>query len=236
MSKDLPRGCDRYRGVVDPGRESAEERREASGRPVVGFDAGPGDRPAPREVTIRDGTSLVIRPLLSGDRDELARAYEALSEESRRRRFFSPPSRLSESLLDFLTDLDFDRRFALVAQLRDHPEQPGLGVARWVRDRHDPTRAEAAVTVVDRWQGRGVGTQLLLALVDAAGERGITTFTADVLWDNRTLLDTLRQVGARIEPAEPGIARVEFDLPARGAELAGTALHRLLATWAAPPD
>lgn len=172
-------------------------------------NAGDGsiDRPSAREVTTRDGTPLVIRALLPSDREELARGYLELSDESRRRRFFSPPARLSDALLDYLTELDFDRRFALVAHLRDDPDQQGLGVARWVRSREDPTSAEAAVTVADRWQSRGIGTELLLALVEAAAERGITTFVADVLWDNRTLLDTLRQLGARVGPAEPGVAR-----------------------------
>jgi acetyltransferase len=214
--------------VVDPRGEPVEERQEGSGRPLDGTDAGRGDLPPPREATTRDGTTLSIRPLLASDRDELARGYEQLSAESRRRRFFSPPSRLSDSLLDYLTELDFDRRFALVAHLRDDPDQQGIGVARWVRDRRDPTKAEAAVTVVDGWQGRGVGTQLLLALVDAAAERGITTFVADVLWENRTLLDTLRRLGARVEATEPGVARVEFDVPAPGTDLDGTAIHRML--------
>lgn len=171
---------------------------------------------------------MVIRPLLANDREELAHGYDELSERSRRRRFFAPPTRLSASLLDYLTDLDFDQRFALVAQLGEGDERQGVGVARWVRDRTDPTRAEAAVTVADQWQGRGIGTQLLLALVEDAADRGITAFVADVLWENKALLGSLRELGARVSPSEPGVARVEFDLPEPGADLAGTAIHRLL--------
>jgi GNAT superfamily N-acetyltransferase len=218
---------------VDPGRESAADRREGSGRPVDGTDGRPVDPPTPLEATARDGTALVIGPLLARDRQELARGYEQLSEESRRRRFFSPPSRLSDAQLDYLTELDFDQHFALAARLRDGPGQPGLGVGRWIRDPDDRTKAEAAVTVADRWQGRGIGTELLKALVQSAAERGVTTFTADVLWENTTLLDTLRQLGARVRASEPGLARVEFDLPAPGADLAGTAMHRLLVVSAA---
>lgn len=184
--------------------------------------------PAPREATLRDGTPLVIRPLLPSDRDELAQGYEVLSVDSRRKRFFSPPKRLSQSLLDYLTELDFDQRFAWVAQLRDVPDPQGLGIARWVRDHDDPTKADAAVTVADEWQGRGLGTQLLLALVEAAAERGIETFVADVLWENDAVLEPLRERGARIFPTEPGLARVEFDLPPPGTDLKQTAMHRML--------
>jgi GNAT superfamily N-acetyltransferase len=209
---------------VDSGDEAPEGGRD---RPDRSGDRGTPP-PRPRGARARDGTALVIRPLRPSDRRELAVGYDQLSDESRRRRFFSPPNRLSEPLLDYLTELDFDRHVALVAQVGDGPGQEGIGVARWIRDRDDPSRAEAAVTVADRWQGRGIGTQLLLALVEEAAERGITTFVADVLWSNRTLLDTLRELGARVEPSEPGVARVEFDLPPPGADLGGTAMHRML--------
>ena len=78
--------------------------------------------------------------------------------------------------------------------------------------------------------GYGVGA---LALVEAATERGITTFVADVLWENTVLLDALRDLGATIVPLEPGVARVEFDLPEPGVDLTGTAIHRLLVATAA---
>ncbi len=179
----------------------------------------------PRSVVLRDGSVLILRALEPSDRDRLAAAYELLSEESRRRRFFSPPKHLSARYLDYLTNLDGDRQFAVVAFEPNDPER-GLGIARWVRDQHDPARAEPAVAVLDLWQRRGLGTQLLLALIDVAKARGITTFVADVLWENDAIIDPLRELGARISASEPGVARVEFDLPD---QLAGTALHRMLA-------
>lgn len=222
---------------VDPAEEHGEEVGEEDGPrpgdPDQAAEGPPVEPPPPRTGVLRDGTPLTIRPLLPSDREELALGYLELSEESKRRRFFSPPKRLSESLLDYLTQLDYDQRFAWVAHLRDDPEQRGLGVARWVRSRDDPTKADAAVTVADEWQGRGLGTQLLMALIDAATKRGITTFVADILWENDVLLDSLRQLGARVAPSEPGMARVEFDLPRSDTELAGSAVHRMLIEAAA---
>lgn len=189
--------------------------------------------PPPKDVTLRDGTVVTIRPVLPSDREAITAGYAELSERSKRRRFVSPPTRLSPSLLDYLTELDYDERFALGAHLRDDQEQRGLGVARWVRLGEDRTKADAAVTVIDAWQGLGLGTQLLLALIDAAALRGITSFVADILWENDQLLSTLRGLGARVTPSEPGLARVEFDLPDPSTELAGTSVHRLLVESAA---
>lgn len=171
--------------------------------------------------------TIVIRLLLRGDRTQLQQAYEHLSEASKQLRFFLPPKHLSEAHLAYLTDLDYDKRFALAAYDRDDPTQRGLGVARWVRDHDDQTRAEAAVVVIDEMQGRGIGTALLRCLVGEAVALGITTFTADIRWDNRLLLDKLAGLGAAIRPAEPGVADVELHLPITDDDLGGPALHHL---------
>ncbi len=169
-----------------------------------------------------------MRLLLRSDSNELRDAYEELSETSRRLRFFVPPKHLSESHLEYLTSLDYERRFAVVAFERDDPSEEGLGVARWIRSQEDATKAEAAVVVRDHYQRRGLGNALLGTLVDEARKLGITTFTADVLWDNRVLLDKLVSLGATLKPTEPGVVSIELRLPDSAADLHGTALHQLL--------
>jgi RimJ/RimL family protein N-acetyltransferase len=77
--------------------------------------------------------------------------------------------------------VDGHERVALVARGVDgHP----IGIARFVRDSEDPTTAEAAVTVVDAWQHRGIGTRLARALADRARELGITRISLVVAHDN----------------------------------------------------
>lgn len=159
-----------------------------------------------------DGGRVLVRPLLYSDRNELAEGFEKLSDASRRSRFFNAPERLSGKLLEYLTNLDYQNRFAWAARALDDPGTPGIGVARYIRDDHDPTVAEAAVTVIDEYQGRGVGSLLLRLLTEEAYRRGIRTFVGNVLWENDRLLDALRASGARISADEPGIARMEVDL------------------------
>jgi GNAT superfamily N-acetyltransferase len=64
-----------------------------------------------------------------------------------------------------------------------------------VRDVDDPTHAELAITVLDRWQGRGLGRVLLDAVADRARDEGITCLTAEVLSENRPMLGLLRRAG-----------------------------------------
>lgn len=162
---------------------------------------------------LADGTRVLIRPLIYSDRRRLAEGYALLSAESRRLRFFSAPDELSDEDLEYLANLDYRDHFAWAAFGIDSPGTPGLGVARYIRDPNRPTTAEAAVTVLDEYQHRGLGTLLLLMLVDEASRNGITSFVNYVMWENEELLDELRAAGGRVEPDEPGVARVEIDFP-----------------------
>lgn len=178
--------------------------------------------------TLRDGGRILVRPLRASDAPELAAQYEELSPESRRLRFFNAPEHLSGPVLDYLVDLDGLNRFALAAWMIDEPGQPGVGVARYARDQDDPSSAEAAVTVLDAYCNRGIGRILLTSLVDEARTRGITTFTASVMWENEALLESLRAYGAVVTPDEPGVAAVSVELPGDSEELHGSALYRVL--------
>ena len=187
-------------------------------------------------VTLADGGRIRIRPLVGSDRAELAQRYLELSPEARRLRFFNAPDHLSDRLLDYLMDVDGDDRCALVAQAIDDEASPGVGLARWVRDRDDPSAAEAAVTVLDAYQHRGIATVLLRELADEARRHGISTFTACVMWENRELLDGLRAFGAVVTPSEPGVAEVRIELPEPDVALPESQLHRVLRVFAARID
>lgn len=184
--------------------------------------------PSPHVHALRDGGRVLVRPLEPADREELVARYEALSPRTQRLRFVSAPTHLSGALLDHLLDVDFVDRYALVATLIDEPGRPSVGVARFFRSHQDPSLADAAVTVVDEHQGRGIGTLLLTELVAAAMAAGIGCFTADVLWDNHDLLASLRAVGAVVAPGEPGLASVRVAVPSSIAELRSSALYEVM--------
>jgi RimJ/RimL family protein N-acetyltransferase len=181
-------------------------------------------------VSLRDGSSVILRPAVPTDRDLLLAGFERLSPESRYRRFFSPMKRMSSSLLDYLTSLDYRDHFAwaaLSAEPGPDGRPLGVGVSRYIR-LEDPQAAEMAVTVVDDWQGRGLGRVLLDALVMEALENGITRLEGDVLVENRPMQELLRRAGATFRAAELGVLRFSIDLPARDEALRGDPLGDLL--------
>lgn len=166
-----------------------------------------------REDRLRDGTPVVLRSIRPSDREHLAAAFERLSPASRYLRFHTELDRLSGTQLDFLTRVDHHDHEAVVALDPTAPDQPGLGVARYVRDTDEPSIAEAAVTVADEHQGRGVGTLLLGALAARARAAGIAAFRSYVLDGNTMMLRVFDDLGATRRRDAGGPWRVDLDLP-----------------------
>jgi len=167
------------------------------------------------EATLRDGSRVKVRPVRRSDAGLLLRGFERLSEESRYRRFLCSMPELSESMVRYLTDVDHHDHEAVVAL--DPGTGEGVGVARYVRDSAEPTRAEAAVTVIDDWQGRGLGTLLLELMAVRAREEGINRFTALMLASNDEMMELLESLGpVRVVDREAGTVEVEAPLPAGG--------------------
>jgi GNAT superfamily N-acetyltransferase len=168
------------------------------------------------ELTLRDGTPALIWPLLDTDRDLLQQGYAELSAASRRSRFLTELPELSEALLRSLVD-DVDGSDHVAVVLTVLPPDGGarpIGVARLVRDPQEPAMADVAVTVLDAWQGQGVGAHLLADLSARAAEHSVTRLRADVLRANDRALRLLRRGGWRAVEAEGVMVTLERPLTA----------------------
>ena len=154
-----------------------------------------------------------LRPITPDDRDRLAQAFTLLSPRSRYLRFHHPLSQLSDEHLRYLTEVDGRDHAALVAEDADRPEHPGIAVARYIRIDDEPEVAEAAITVIDEYQGRGVGTLMLRHLARVAGRNGVHHLRNYVLADNRPMLDALDAVGGQRHDEGGGVYRIDVPLP-----------------------
>lgn len=163
------------------------------------------------EARLRDGAPVLVRPIGPADRQLIKEGFLSLSEESRLRRFLVPTSILTEQELDRLTHLDYWDHFAWGA-LRSDPPREGIGVARYVRLPGEPRVAEAAVTVLDDYQRRGLGTLLLGLLSAAALTAGIVAFRAFVSEENVPMRTLLAGLGTRTEFDSPGLLCIEIPL------------------------
>lgn len=159
-------------------------------------------------VVLDDGTRVLIRPIRAGDKRLLQEGIQRLSPQSRYLRFLHYLERLTAAELRYLTEIDYRDHFAWVAISLDQPDQIGLGVARYIRDKTRPTQAEAAVAVIDDYQGRGLGRLLLTRLADSARENGVDAFIAYLAPESPVVNHLLQNVAAATTSNEDGLVKV----------------------------
>lgn len=161
------------------------------------------------------GGRVVLRPIRASDVDDLRQGFERLSDRSRYLRFFTPLQKLPADWATRLTNLDHRTHRAWVAYDPDADAPPpglGVGVARLVELPDDPTSAEAAISVTDDYQGRGIGRVLLEIVTGTATAAGYTTLVTNVLRENSRMLDLVDRMGGTKRRIGDG-ASVRIEIP-----------------------
>lgn len=176
--------------------------------------------------TLRDGTRMVIRPIRPEDRQIEQDFVHNLSDESRYFRFFNALRDLSETVLTRFTQVDYDKKMALIAAICENGRETEIGVARYSTN-PDGRSCEFAIAVVDAWQRRGIGSRLMHSLMDAARARGLGTMEGWVLSGNAGMQAMMDGLGFTIyaDAGDPSLRHVVKNLATRDIP-AGTAANR----------
>jgi GNAT superfamily N-acetyltransferase len=149
------------------------------------------------EDTVRDGGAIVIRAIRPDDKERLREHARGLSSESVYHRFMAYKRELSDEDLRRFTELDFDQHVGIAAMVSEEGCEHIVGIGRYFRTSKE--RGEAAFSVIDKHQGRGIGTLLLVHLSRIARRKGIREFEADVLGDNVHMLDVIAASGFKVQ-------------------------------------
>lgn len=163
---------------------------------------------------LADGNEIIIRPIRPEDAELLQEFVRGLSEESRYFRFISTIQELSPRTVARMTQIDYDREMALIAVLPgEGGRETELGAARYVTN-PDGVTCEFALVVADAWQGKGIGSRLMHALMDVARDAGLTGIVGDVLSNNANMLRLMAKLGFAAEnnPEDPTLKRVHRPL------------------------
>ena len=166
-----------------------------------------------RDVILRDGTTLRLRPPHAADSQALLEFFAGLSERSRYLRFHGLPE-LGRGLVEPWVEPNWTDIGSLIGALGDPGEERVVALASYARLR-EPHTAEVAFAVADDLQGRGVGTRLLEQLAALAGEAGIERFVAVVMPENRPMLAVFEDAGFKVGRAlDGGEIEVRFPIAA----------------------
>jgi len=161
-------------------------------------------------LTSDQGLPILLRAVLPEDKWRFVEGLTRLSPAARFQRFFTPIKRLTEEQLEYLTEIDQVQHVAWGLCDRSAPGQPGIGVARYVVTEDGGDIGDVAVTIIDEFQGHGLGRLLLAAMCLLAEDNGIRAFRGDVHWRNERVQNWLGKLGAT---SRRDGKRVVMDLP-----------------------
>jgi acetyltransferase len=159
----------------------------------------------------RDGVALQLRPVRPEDEPLLQDLAAHMSAEDLRLRFFTPVRGLTHAVAARLTQIDYDREMALLAEHGG----AALGIAHFFAD-PDRLQAEYAIAVRSDWQGRGIGYLLMTRLIELARQWGIGELLGEVLRENGPMREMCAALGFTVtpDPDDPSILRVRKPLAA----------------------
>ncbi len=151
----------------------------------------------PFSTSLRSGQRVYVREVCPADRGLLTIGFAKLSERSKHFRFLAAHSRLTEAELDQFTSTNDVDHVAIGALAENGQERDPAGIARYVRLNRTSSAAEFAITIVDRYQGQGLGLLLFGVLAKFAVISGLDEFIAAVHRDNAAMLGLFDELDGR---------------------------------------
>ena len=159
---------------------------------------------------LRDGRPIKIRALRPDDETSMLAAIDRTGTESLKRRFFVTKREFSDNETAFFMNIDFVNHVALVAEIDEDGRTAIVGGGRYVVV--ESGRAEIAFIVVDAYQRQGIGAILVRHIVGLARAAGLKQLSADVLPENRAMLNVLGKFGFRTHGMDPQVVHLTLPL------------------------
>jgi len=173
-----------------------------------------GEYPEHHEThkTTKRGLLLMLRPVKISDEPLLKDFFYSLSDQSMYRRFMTPRRDMPHERLQEFVAIDYTREMVILACLDEGARSEVAGLAEYYIE-EDGLTANVAFAVTDRFQNKGVGTELLAHLTQIARKQGLHGFTAEVLRENEAMLRVFEKMKFPIETSVAGdVYRLKISL------------------------
>jgi len=168
--------------------------------------------------TLKSGMPVIIRAVQPSDKELIREAFQNLEPRTIYTRFFQHKTQLTDEELRATTEIDYERDVGLLVTMQDDDREVVIGGVRfWALTdaTGDSRRAEIAFTVEEDYQGQGMASRLLKHLARVAREMNITSFEAEVLPENKSMIMVFERSGLPCTKRyEDGMVHVSMSLQA----------------------
>jgi acetyltransferase len=161
--------------------------------------------------TLRDGRTVILRPIRPEDEPMWLEMFQNFSEESIRYRFFQIIKDTPHETRVRYCNIDYDREIAIVTELTEEGRKKILGVVR-VSIEPDGKKGEIAFIVADPWQGLGLGTKMIDYALEICKDMKLEMVYAIMLSDNYRAIGLMKKMGFTVKYLEDGTAKATLDL------------------------
>jgi len=161
--------------------------------------------------TLKDGRTILLRPIKPEDEALWLEMFQNFSEESRRYRFFEIIKDAPHEVRIRYCNIDYDREMAIVAELKDPEHRKILGVVRLIIE-PDGTSGEIAFIVADPWQRLGLGSKMIDYMIEICKEKNLETIFAIMLPDNKLAIELVKKMGFKVKQLENETVKATLNL------------------------
>lgn len=167
--------------------------------------------PAAFRTTLPSGVPVLVRHVGADDAGRLKEGFRLISSLARRRHFPGDDVKeLGEEQLKLLAQVD-QKNYCIWGALNPaKTDEPGIGIARYRRLEEEPSAADVAITVLDRYQGTGAGLLLHACLHYTAAHNRIRHFYYEVAGENERFIRHLKRLGAEHVGRVVGVTRLRM--------------------------
>ena len=184
----------------------ATETSDASRGTILLMRAGTNPVIRATRCVLKDGTPAIVRPVHPDDARHAEDFFNWLSDETRYLRFMYQAKELTPEILRGALAQDGLKRVSLVVEpvTQAGGDPPAIALGRYAPT-EQPDTCEVAITVGDRWQGRGAGRALVARLIALARRGGYRTMCATALSTNAKMVGLARSFAFEIREEAGGV-------------------------------
>ncbi len=161
-------------------------------------------------LQLKNGCSIKIRPVKPTDERLIQELYYSMGRKDRYLRFFAARRSFPHKMIQTLANIDYSTNMILVGEVWENDEQKLIASAAFIKDKKNPSTAELALVVNDKWRRYGIAKFLLQYLVKIGRELNYKYFSGTVLLENKPMLHILHDSGYPMISKKVSYGEVDF--------------------------